>query len=89
MLPLLPAGYELVRFDEIDGRLKRVLVKYGWTGGALTAGLLIIFLAGTVQLNAVYFHNWSSSFQSGFMIFSWWDLLKLAGATAICAERRR
>jgi biotin transporter BioY len=46
-------------------------------------GLIIIFLLGTVQLNLIYFHNWTASFASGFLVFSWWDLLKLCAATAI------
>jgi biotin transport system substrate-specific component len=73
----------------VDRRLKRMVVIYGWTAGAMTLGLLFIFLLGTLQLNAVYFHNWASSFQSGFLIFSWWDFLKLAAAIAICGELNR
>ena len=71
------------------GGLRNYLLTYGWTCLAVTSGLLLVFLAGTIQLNAVYFHNWSASFQSGFLIFSWWDLLKLAAATTICVELRR
>ena len=56
---------------------------YGWTFGSLLTGLVLIFLLGTVQLNLVYFHNWSASFASGFLIFSWWDFLKLIAAVGI------
>jgi biotin transport system substrate-specific component len=73
----------------VERRLKRMMVNYGWTAGAMTLGLLLIFLLGTLQLNAVYFHNWTSAFQSGFLIFSWWDFLKLAAAIAICGEFNR
>ena len=71
------------------GKYLRILATYGWMGGSMSLGLLVIFLIGTMQLNAVYFHNWTSSFQSGFLIFSWWDTLKLVAATAICGEFRR
>jgi biotin transport system substrate-specific component len=54
-----------------------------WTLGAMTAGLLLIFCVGTLQLNLVYFNNWSSSLKAGFLIFSWWDVLKLLAATAM------
>lgn len=62
------------------------VLRYGWTSVAMISGLLCIFLLGTLQLNAVYFHNWQYSFQSGFLIFSWWDVLKLVAAVAIWRE---
>jgi biotin transport system substrate-specific component len=71
------------------GRAKRLVAEYGWTAAAMSLGLLLIFLLGTLQLNAVYFHDWTSAFQSGFLIFSWWDVLKLAAAVAICKELGR
>ena len=54
-----------------------------WSFTAMTVGLLIIFSFGTLQLNFVYFHNWSDAFFNGFLIFSWWDVVKLAGAAMI------
>jgi biotin transport system substrate-specific component len=74
---------------QIDGNAKRLVAAYGWTAGAMSLGLLLIFLLGTLQLNAVYFHDWALSFQSGFLIFSWWDILKLAAAVAVCKELSR
>jgi biotin transport system substrate-specific component len=59
---------------------------YGWTLVSMLAGLLLIFACGTFQLNAVYFNDWASAFQAGFLIFSWWDVLKLVAATAIAQE---
>lgn len=59
---------------------------YAWTLGAMMSGLLVVFTMGMIQLNIVYFHNWSLAFQSGFLIFSPWDVLKLVAATAICRE---
>jgi len=31
----------------------------------------------------VYVHNWMNSIQAGFLIFSWWDGVKIVGAAAI------
>jgi biotin transport system substrate-specific component len=74
---------------QVDGRAKRFFARYGWGLGAMTLGLVFIFLMGTLQLNAVYYHNWSTAFSSGFLIFSWWDVLKLAAAAAIWKELSR
>ena len=60
-----------------------------WLFGTMTLGLFIIFVMGTVQLNVVYFHNWTSAVQSGFLIFSFWDVMKLLAATAIVRELRK
>jgi biotin transport system substrate-specific component len=49
---------------------------------AMTIGLLVIFSLGTLQLNFVYYHDWSAAFTHGFLIFSWWDIVKLAAAVA-------
>jgi biotin transport system substrate-specific component len=57
-----------------------------WSFVSMTAGLLLVFLSGTAQLYAVMFHDWSEAFQSGFLIFSWWDLLKLSAAAMISHE---
>jgi biotin transport system substrate-specific component len=74
---------------EGGGRLKRLLTDYGWGLGAMSIGLIFIFLMGTLQLNATYFHNWTSTFNSGFLIFSWWDVLKLFAAAGIWKELGR
>jgi len=55
---------------------------------SMTAALLVIFSLGTLQLNLVWFHDWSLSFANGFLIFSWWDLVKLAGAASIARALR-
>jgi biotin transport system substrate-specific component len=67
----------------------RRLLEYAWILAAMFAGLAVIFAIGTIQLNLIYFHNWTASVQSGFLIFSLWDVLKLVAATAICREFRR
>ena len=50
---------------------------------AMGLGLFIIFSLGTLQLNGLYVHNWLEAFSGGFLIFSWWDILKLSAAVAI------
>lgn len=50
---------------------------------SMIAGLLIIFTSGTVQLYLVYTRDWAEAFGSGFLIFSWWDVVKLLGAASI------
>jgi biotin transport system substrate-specific component len=65
------------------------ILAYVWTLLAMTSGLIVVFAMGTVQLNVMYFHNWSAAIQSGFLIFSPWDVLKLVAATAICREMRK
>jgi biotin transport system substrate-specific component len=49
-------------------------------------GLMIIFTFGTIQLNFVYFHNWSHSLEAGFLIFSVWDVVKLLAASSIYSQ---
>jgi biotin transport system substrate-specific component len=57
-----------------------------WSFLSMAAGLVLIFLCGTIQLYAVLLHSWSGSFAAGFLIFSWWDLLKLSAAAMIYHE---
>ena len=84
LLSLRPSG----SFDT-GGAVKRFMAGYGWTLLAMSSGLVLIFLSGTVQLYAILMHNWRSAFESGFLIFSGWDLLKLGAAVAIARELRR
>jgi biotin transport system substrate-specific component len=51
-----------------------------WTFLAMILGSLVIFLGGTLQLRTVVFTNWTDAFTSGFLIFSWWDVLKISAA---------
>ena len=67
----------------------RYFAEYVWGIAAMAVGLAVIFFFGTVQLNALYFHNWSSSFDAGLLIFSWWDLVKLLAAAGIWKELSR
>jgi biotin transport system substrate-specific component len=53
---------------------------------SMTAGLLVIFTVGTIHLYAVALHNLGAAFSAGFLIFSWWDILKLGAASMIYSE---
>ncbi|MGA2622801.1 MAG: biotin transporter BioY [Bacteroidota bacterium] len=54
-----------------------------WSLLSMTAGMFIVFTLGTIQLDFVYFHNLADAVKSGFLIFSWWDVLKLIGAALV------
>ena len=53
---------------------------------AMTVGLTIVFVLGTVQLNFVYFHQWSESLKAGLLAFSVWDIVKLLAASSIYSQ---
>lgn len=81
-----PTGGYLLAFPLaalVVGSLVPQRIHFVWTLFSMFVGLLIIFSIGTVQLNVVYFRDWSTAFQAGFLIFSWWDILKLSAAAAI------
>jgi biotin transport system substrate-specific component len=65
------------------GYLTRVRGEYWWMLLSMCVGSFIIYSLGTLQLNFLYFHNWMNSFQAGFLIFSWWDGVKIIGAATI------
>ena len=56
---------------------RRTLV---WTFVSMALGLVLIFACGTIQLYAVAIRNFGDAFLGGFLIFSWWDALKLTAA---------
>jgi biotin transport system substrate-specific component len=47
------------------------------------SGLIIIFTMGTLHLSVMYLHDLGAAFSSGFLLFSWWDILKLGATTGI------
>ena len=57
-----------------------------WTFFSMVAGLLFIFVAGTLQLYVVLLHSVGQAVSAGLLIFSWWDGLKLTAATMIYHE---
>lgn len=60
-----------------------------WTVLWMLLGLLIVFTFGTLQLALVTQLTWGEAIGSGFLIFSWWDVTKLAAAAAIAGEFHR
>lgn len=68
------------------GYLVGVRKGYVWTLVSMFLGLVVIFISGTLYLNFVTLHNMQQAFVSGFLIFSWWDILKLTAAAAIYNE---
>ncbi|MFQ5797167.1 MAG: biotin transporter BioY [Bacteroidota bacterium] len=81
-----PTGGYLLAFPAaafLVGWLVRIRRGFAWTVVSMAIGLLMVFVSGTIQLNLVYLHDWSAAVQSGFLIFSWWDLLKLGAAAMI------
>lgn len=50
---------------------------------ACALGMAVILSAGVLQLRAVTGLSWAESLGAGFLIFSVWDVAKLAAATAI------
>ena len=81
-----PTGGYLLSFPIaafVIGYLTRVRNEYWWMLLSISVGSFIIFSLGTLQLNFLYFHNWVNSLQAGFLIFSWWDGVKIIGAAAI------
>ncbi len=49
----------------------------------MAAALVVIFACGTIQLRLTLLPDWGVAFNAGFLIFSWWDLVKLFGAASI------
>ena len=63
--------------------------KFIWQVASMFLGLLIVFSLGTIQLNLVYIHDWKTALNAGFLIFSWWDAVKLFGAALIAYQYRK
>jgi biotin transport system substrate-specific component len=59
---------------------------YIWTMFSMFLALVVIFISGSLYLNFVAIHNLSQAFASGFLIFSWWDIVKLTAAATIYHE---
>jgi len=51
--------------------------------GAMAAGMFIIFSSGTIHLYLTILRDWGEAFKAGFLIFSWWDALKIFAAAGI------
>ncbi len=87
-----PTGGYLLSFPIaafVIGSLVRLRSEYWWILCSFFAGLLIIFSCGTLFLHFVHLHNFPLAFSQGFLIFSWWDVVKLLGAASIYRVMRR
>jgi biotin transport system substrate-specific component len=56
---------------------------FPWVLFTMFVGLLVVFSVGTLQLYLVSVRNWGEAFTMGFLIFSWWDFMKLFAAATI------
>lgn len=74
-------GFPIAAF--VIGYLINKKEHYLWTLLSVSAGLFIIFLLGTLYLNMVYINDFSKAFAYGFLIFSWWDALKVVAVVSI------
>jgi biotin transport system substrate-specific component len=87
-----PTGGYLLSFPLaafIVGMLSTKHHHYLWMLFSVFLGSLVIFAIGTIQLNYMYLHNWKSALNSGFLIFSVWDLIKVGAVAAIAHYYRR
>lgn len=87
-LPVLvgtTAGYLMgfVLAAGIVGSVINVNDSFLWTVLSMSVGFVIIFACGAFYLNVVFIHNWGISITQGFLIFSYWDLIKLTAAVSI------
>ena len=87
-----PTGGYLIAFPIaalVVGYLVPLRMNFGWILASMIVGLRIIFTLGTLQLNFVYTHDWKAAFSAGFLIFSWWDAVKLFAAATIAYQYRK
>ncbi|MFN3135842.1 MAG: biotin transporter BioY [Candidatus Kryptonium sp.] len=87
-----PTGGYLLAFPIsafVVGYLVRFKNSYWWIAFSMFCGLILIFIFGTIQLNLVLIHNWGEAIKSGFLIFSFWDLLKLFASVSIYSSLKR
>ncbi|MBN1397247.1 MAG: biotin transporter BioY [Bacteroidetes bacterium] len=68
------------------GFLIKIRQEFWWMIISVSVGSLIIFSLGTIYLNMLFVHNWVLAVQAGFLIFSWWDALKILSAAAIAYQ---
>lgn len=57
-----------------------------WSFVSMTAGLLVVFICGTLYLYATAIHDAGNAIAAGFLIFTLWDLMKLSAAAMIYNE---
>ena len=84
-----PTGGYLIAFPlaaALVGALVRRHRNILWSLFSMALGLIIVFSLGTLHLYAFYLHTFSSAFAAGFLLFTWWDMLKLCAAAMIYHE---
>ncbi len=87
-----PTGGYLLAFPVaafVVGSLTERRQEIWWIAGSLFAGLVVIFSFGTAHLGVTYARTWGEALSAGFLIFSWWDVVKLVAATSILAGLQR
>ena len=62
---------------------------YAWILMAMVTGLLLLFAFGTLQLYLMYYHDVRLAWVNGFLIFSWWDALKLIASASVVHQIQR
>ncbi len=81
-----PTGGYLIAFPvaaAVVGALVRIRSTRSWILLSMAAGLFLIFTSGTLYLAAFYLPSFGAAFTGGFLLFTWWDLAKLAAAAMI------
>lgn len=81
-----PTGGYLLSFPAaayVVGYLLDSKKSFLWALLSLLVGSLVIFSLGTLQLYFVYYRDWIQAFTNGFLIFTWWDGLKILAAAGI------
>jgi biotin transport system substrate-specific component len=84
-----PTGGYLLSFPIaalLIGYLVQLRDGFVWTLIAMFLGLVVVFTMGTSFLNLFYLHDFKQAFVGGFLIFSWWDVVKLFAAAGIYNE---
>jgi biotin transport system substrate-specific component len=67
------------------GYLFRGKQSFGRALVAMSAGMVIIFTLGTLQLFLTFYHDLRLAIINGFLIFSWWDLIKIFASAGIAS----
>ena len=87
-----PTGGYLLSFPIaafVVGYLTEKRKSFIWLMLSMLAGIIVIYLMGTLHLYLVYFHNWRDSIAQGLLIFSWWDGLKILAAAGIVIKIKK
>jgi biotin transport system substrate-specific component len=84
-----PTGGYLLSFPVaafVTGYLLQNNSRILWVGISMLVGSLVIFSLGTVQLYVIFYREWVPAIVNGFLMFSWWDVVKIAAAVGIYSQ---